>query len=99
MANDYLRGHEIVQVDGVWRYADTLEPTASTWRFRPCGHCGQPSTLEGHDACVGTLPEITNACCGHGQTTAAYVQFDDGSWIGGRLAVTFLTLVGFRFHV
>lgn len=33
---------------------------------RPCRRCGRPPTAEGHDACLGTLPHVTSACCGHG---------------------------------
>jgi len=41
-----------------------------------CSHCGLNRTKEGHDGCIGKLPSVMNACCGHGQNTAAYVQFD-----------------------
>lgn len=42
-----------------------------------CEHCGKGVTKEGHDGCIGTLPdEVMNACCGHGVTLSAYVQFD-----------------------
>lgn len=45
-----------------------------------CGHCGLSRTPEGHDGCIGTLPGVTNACCGHGGTAeGAYVQFSFGS--------------------
>lgn len=33
---------------------------------RNCALCGQGETPEGHDFCLGTLPKVTNACCGHG---------------------------------
>lgn len=41
-----------------------------------CGHCGIKRTPEGHDGCIGTLPNVMNACCGHGETRHAYVQFN-----------------------
>ena len=41
-----------------------------------CGHCGLNRTEQGHDGCIGTLKGVMNACCGHGQDSAAYVQFD-----------------------
>ena len=40
-----------------------------------CNYCGLPNTKEGHDGCIGTLKNVMNACCGHGHTRAAYVQF------------------------
>lgn len=41
----------------------------------PCKACGDKPTIEGHDACIGTLPNIMNACCGHGGRNEPYVQF------------------------
>jgi len=43
-----------------------------------CGFCGLDRTPEGHDGCIGTLPGVMNACCGHGDTEMAYVQYEDG---------------------
>ena len=45
-----------------------------------CGHCGKDRTPEGHDGCLGTLPGVMNACCGHGgNAEGAYIQYWDGS--------------------
>lgn len=41
-----------------------------------CGHCNKKRTSEGHDGCIGTLENVKNACCGHGEDNVAYVQFD-----------------------
>lgn len=41
-----------------------------------CGYCEKKRTTEGHDGCVGTLDNVMNACCGHGQVEMAYVQFN-----------------------
>lgn len=46
-------------------------------------------TSEGHDPCLGTLDGVSNACCGHGVTEEAYVQFGDGTIISGSDAVKF----------
>lgn len=83
-AKSYLRGHEIEYRDGQWVYSDTKEPTAQE---RPCSQCGEPSTPEGHDACLGTLPGVMNACCGHGRVDEAYVQYPDGSSVRGEEAI------------
>lgn len=46
-----------------------------------CKHCGLSRTVEGHDGCVGALKGVMNACCGHGDNKAAYVQFDHDNYI------------------
>lgn len=87
-AKCHLRGHPIAwdALRERWIYCDTREPTVETWRGRPCGHCGQHATPEGHDACLGTLPGVTNACCGHGNDAEAYVQRPDGNVTRGAAA-------------
>ena len=66
---------------------------AGSGQFGICAKCGLPPTPEGHDGCLGTLPEdiVMNACCGHGRDSQAYVQFWDRSDIRGEEA---LTLIG-----
>ena len=81
---NYLRAHKIELKDGEWVFSDTKEPTVKTWHKRPCGYCGLYNTPEGHDACLGTLPGVINACCGHGHDPA-YVQFENGVIIRGNL--------------
>lgn len=81
------RGHAIEYVDGHWRYVDTGEKTAEN--PRPCGHCGEGRTPEGHDKCLGTLPGVMNACCGHGETRMAYVQFPEGKYMQGQEAIDY----------
>lgn len=70
----------------MWRYEDNGEPVPETWRGRGCGHCGLQDTPEGHDGCLGTLPGVMNACCGHGDPEVAYVQFSPGDCLRGREA-------------
>lgn len=99
---DKHRGHEMVRKNGVWCYADTGKATARPHdgKFlgrtlnhaeseRPCGECGIKRTREGHDGCLGTLPNVRNACCGHGDVRDAYVQLNDGSWLGKQDAIEF----------
>ncbi len=33
---------------------------------RECLRCGRMPTKDGYDACLGQLPGVTSACCGHG---------------------------------
>jgi hypothetical protein len=55
-----------------------------------CDHCGSKRTKEGHDGCIGELPNVMNACCGHGETKAAYIQFWDKSRIAGEQALNYI---------
>lgn len=54
-----------------------------------CEKCGLMPTKEGHDGCLGTLPEgiVMNAYCGHGRDEIAYVQFWDGHCARGADAI------------
>lgn len=75
------RGHNITRRE-VWVYADTGRPVADDPN-RACRECGVPNTPEGHDPCLGTLPGVANACCGHGDPSAAYVQLSTGRRLDG----------------
>jgi len=85
--SDYWRGHRIIHRDGEWEFADTGEP-AYLDNGRPCGHCGLASTPDGHDGCLGTMPGVRNACCGHGRTDEAYIQYDNNVRLGGAAALS-----------
>jgi len=83
---DLLRGHPIYQdANGDWRFSDTDEPTVETWHQRPCGHCGRHgSSSDGlPDPCLGLLPGVTNACCGHGNPVESYICFEGGLTVRG----------------
>ena len=80
------RGHEILFRDGRWLYADTLEPTPGFGgKIRPCAKCGSVKwSGDGEvDECLGLLPGVTNACCGHGDTEASYACFSSGVVLRG----------------
>ena len=62
-AKSHKRGHEIIYNGDQWQYSDTGEPAEEE---RPCKRCGRMPTPEGHDACLGKLPGVGAACCGHG---------------------------------
>lgn len=72
------RGHDIYydKKQNKWFYSD------NSWvqddPNRACGYCKLPNTPEGYDGCIGKLPSVMNACCGHGSNNDAYIQFDDG---------------------
>ena len=62
---------------------------AGSGQFDICAKCKLPSSPEGHDGCIGTLPEsvVMNACCGHGRDSQAYIQYWDGSDVRGSDAI------------
>lgn len=80
----YKRGHKYLY-DGKKTevYADTGEITDTE---RPCKRCGRMSTPEGHDACIGHLPGVIGACCGHG-VEVGYVTFEDGTILKGNFVI------------
>lgn len=79
-----FRGYDIIKKrDGSYIFVDNGELVSTTWHIRPCGFCGKHNTPEGHDGCLGIIPNVMNACCGHGITESAYIQFESGSTIRG----------------
>lgn len=89
---DTHRGHRMYFDESVqeWRYIDNQTLVKDHWHLRPCDHCGEHNTPEGHDACLRTLPGVMNACCGHGVITEAYVQFSKDVVIRGQDAVDWI---------
>ena len=81
MIADYYRGHEIFKAIEGYIYKDNRQLVSEN-KDRACGHCGKKNTPEGHDGCLGTLPGVMNACCGHG-TEEGYIQFENGVTIRG----------------
>lgn len=93
MVKSKFRGHDIVYKNGWWFYEETGLPTVETHLTMPCGKCGKMPTHEGHDPCLGILPGLMNACCGHGEIGEAYIQFLDGESIHGEDAVTIIEVL------
>lgn len=85
----HFRGHPIIclseteENDGIeqWVYEDTKTPVEGN--PRSCGHCGRDDTIDGHDGCLGILPGVKNACCGHGTQKESYIQFTNGVSVKG----------------
>jgi hypothetical protein len=80
IARGRSRGHAIVTSDGTtWVYEDDGAPYVDA---RPCAACGlkplgiDPTTngLGGPDGCLGYLPGVDFACCGHGIPEDEYVK-------------------------
>jgi hypothetical protein len=79
----HLRGHPIIHAGHKWVYKDTGEDTANN--LRPCNACGLDTGTGPNDGepCLGLLPGVMNACCGHGVREDSYVQFTNGMIIEG----------------
>ena len=84
------RGYEIEDIGGEWFFVESGKPVNEIPEYLLCGYCGKKNTKEGHDGCLGTLLNVMNACCGHGQTRETYVQFPDGTIIDGNFAKRFI---------
>ena len=87
-SRSYLRGHPIEWVGsketGYWIYSDTKERTPTTGgEMRPCVKCGRTVTFGDHDPCLGILPGVRQACCGHGVLEKSFISFDNGLIITG----------------
>lgn len=80
------RGHRIVFEGGVWVYVDSKKPVSND-PARRCGFCKKENRKDDHDACLGVLDGVMNACCGHGVSEDAYIQFDDKSVRRGAEAI------------
>lgn len=94
-AKSHLRGHPIYW-DGVqWRYSDTNELTIETWGSRSCGQCGLygNSNSGNPDPCIGLLPYVTNACCGHGNRGESYICIKDGISVRGFIASILIDII------
>ena len=91
-------GYEIKVIgkekDRYWVFVDNNEPTIGS--NRPCGKCQEYITKEGHDACLGTLPGVMNACCGHGVVAEAYVQMPNGNIKRGKDAIKLIKKLKLR---
>ncbi len=71
VACSYFRGHPVVCLAGEAseRYADDMTPTVDAEGQsveRPCVQCGLLAAPDGPDPCLGRLPGVSAACCGHG---------------------------------
>lgn len=79
---DEWRGHKIYESGGAWYYLADDVPVAD--EPNPvCGFCERANTDKGHDWCISDLPDVRNACCGHGNRHEAYAVFNNGTRISG----------------
>lgn len=71
-----LRTREVVYGDVAFGVAQCLKCStvmeAIGWRPRECNHCGLQWGESLHDPCLGQIPGVLSACCGHGDPTKRY---------------------------
>lgn len=85
-ARSDFRGYPTIWNGQSWVYEDTGMRAGYGYEVRPCCRCGQvfAGSDEGKpDPCLGHLPGVDNACCGHGIPEAAYIRFTNGVTIRG----------------
>jgi hypothetical protein len=81
----YMRGHPIYWDGNNWRYQDT-DNLLTDEDVRPCVKCGKVflgSFIGESDPCLGNLPGVDNACCGHGVREDSYIRFTTGVVVKG----------------
>ncbi len=71
----FINGNEACLLRGEWRWADTGELIGD--ERRACPLCGKTPGPHGEDGCLGELPGVIGACCGHGKHNG-YLVFENG---------------------
>ena len=81
----YLMGNQIYSDDNgeTWYYTDTGEKIKENDKLT-CPACSQSARNDEPDPCLGYLPGVDNACCGHGIRELAYISFENGIVIRGQ---------------
>lgn len=88
------RGHRI-NVD-TRSYATTYEDGVPLGaEERPCSACGRCAlSVKAPDPCIGYLPGVLAACCGHGLVHSAYVHRSAGGVLTGEHATSWMIGMG-----
>ena len=80
------RGHRIEWEGHKWVFTDYGYPAMRLYgKERPCTRCDNIS--RGPDFCLGRMPSVRQACCGHGHPEDAYFTFHNGVEVRGEEAV------------
>lgn len=83
----YLIGNKVIwdEVNSVYKYKeDGVEVNKEN--IKPCPVC-KKLPADHCDPCLGKLPGVINACCGHG-LKKGYVKFENGIKIEGHFVVS-----------
>lgn len=80
----FWRGYPCKWDGATWVFVDNgLETPPCGGALRPCAKCGRTFPLDTPDPCIGLLPGVVSACCGHGIPGEAYAIFDGGLKLTG----------------
>ena len=85
-AKSTWRGHPTTWNGRHWLFDDNHKEVTRAYGKRPCANCQrvfQGSNIGDPDPCLGNLPGVKNACCGHGVPSMAYVVFNSGVVLEG----------------
>jgi len=85
MTKSWLRGHPIIWINEKGVYEDDKSDIpVNDEDTRPCASCGVKYGMGIQaDPCLGILPGVDSACCGHGIKENAYIRFINGVVITG----------------
>lgn len=86
MQRSYFRGHPIIFINNKWVFEDNYELLpgyGGNPKPRACKKCGSKHEMHESDSCLGDLPGVDNACCGHGVREQAYIRFTNGTIVRG----------------
>lgn len=100
MAIAYLMGNKVYTNDRgeTWYYADTNQRVSKN-DWLTCPACSKRARLNDPDPCLGVLPGVKNACCGHGVYKNAYISFKNGVVIRGHLDIVENLKTGEEIHI
>lgn len=79
MLKSFRHGHPIIWKEKKWVYEDNEIPIEE--ENRSCAYCEKQ--IEEYDPCLGKLPGVASACCGHGQPKRSHIMFENGVLIQG----------------
>ena len=77
VVSTYFNGNLAYSKSENWYYCNDSSPVFNN--PRPCPKCGKLPTTEGYDACLGYIPNVKYACCGHGKPTR-YIICKETEW-------------------
>jgi len=79
-----IGGHKVFWNEGLkeYRYQDGGQ-LVGKGVLRDCKKCGKPMKWRDPDPCLGVLPGVAYACCGHG-AEQGYIYFHSGVVIRGK---------------
>lgn len=87
MIRSKYRGNTIIynEKTKIWEFEDKLDSTFQTADINKyskvkCPNCQNYIKKDEPDHCIGYLPEVVSACCGHGKKRG-YIVFKNGKKI------------------